>query len=172
MADLERYRALVEHSADVIFMLDADGAITYANQTAQDRAGWSVATLIGRNALDLVHPDDQTRAVESLQRALSSDPGAQDPFFVRVRHADGSWLPVELVGNNLSHVDDAGGHVITMRDITDRDRVDRLLAETEASYRRIVETAEEGVWSVRCEPGHHVRQPPHGRDDRTDSPPR
>ncbi len=34
-----------------------------------------------------------------------------------------------------------------MRDISDRDRVDRLLAETEASYRRIVETAEEGVWT-------------------------
>ena len=40
-----------------------------------------------------------------------------------------------------------GGHVITMRDISDRDRVDRLLAETEANYRRIVETAEEGVWT-------------------------
>ena len=42
-----------------------------------------------------------------------------------------------------------------MRDIADRDRVDRLLAETEASYRRIVETAEEGVWSFdagRCRP--------------------
>ncbi len=68
---------------------------------------------------------------------------------MRVRHADGRWLPVELVGNNLSDDADVGGHVVTIRDIADRDRVDRLVVETEASYRRIVETAEEGVWTCR-----------------------
>ncbi len=147
VGDRERYRALVEHAADVILMLDPDGRITYANLTAEERAGWPRTSIVGRNALDLIHPDDRSRAVESLHRALSSGPGNQDPFFARVRHADGRWLPVELVGNNLTDHDDVGGHVITMRDITDRDRVDRLLAETEANYRRIVETAEEGVWS-------------------------
>jgi diguanylate cyclase (GGDEF)-like protein/PAS domain S-box-containing protein len=151
VGDRERYRALVEHSADVIFMVSDDGTITYANQTAGERTGWPHDTIVGRNALDLVHPDDVSRALESLHRALSSGPGHQDPFFARVRHADGHWLPVELVGNNLSDHDDVGGHVITMRDISDRDRVDRLLAETEASYRRILETAEEGVWTCDIE---------------------
>jgi diguanylate cyclase (GGDEF)-like protein/PAS domain S-box-containing protein len=143
----ERYRALVERAADGIFMVDADGFVTYANQTAEERVGTPRDQLVGRNALDLVHPHDRSRAVESLHRALAAGPGAQAPFFVRVLHADGQWLPVELVGNNLTDVDGAGGHVLTMRDITDRDRVDRLLIETEANYRRIVETAEEGIWT-------------------------
>ena len=103
--------------------------------------------LLGRNSLDLVHPDDRNRAIEALHRSLTAEPGPQEPFFVRVQHADGRWLPVELVGNNLTGDEDVRGNVITMRDISNRDRVDRLLAETEANYRRIVETAEEGVWN-------------------------
>ncbi len=146
-AESDRYRTLVERSADVIFMLDEHGIVTYANQTAEERVGLPTDVLVGQNAMDLIHPDDRSRAVESLHRALSTGPGAQEAFFVRVAHADGRWLPVELVGNNLSDDESVGGHVITMRDISDRDRADRLLAETEANYRRIVETAEEGVWT-------------------------
>ena len=145
--DRERYRALVERSADVIFMLDEHGVITYANETAERRVGTPVRSLLGRNALDLVHPDDRTRAIEAMHRSLAAEPGPQEPFFVRVQHADGRWLAVELVGNNLTDDEHVRGNVITMRDISDRDRVDRLLAETEANYRRIVETAEEGIWN-------------------------
>lgn len=143
----ERYRALVERAADVIFVLDADGVITYVNETGIERVGIAGRELVGSNAMDLVHPDDHSRAIESLHRTVTGEPGPKDPFFARVRHADGHWLPVELVGNNLADDGEVGGVVFTMREIADRDRVDRLLAETEASYRRIVETAEEGVWT-------------------------
>ena len=107
----------------------------------------SRAELIGRSAVELLHPDDQSRAIESLHRTIEGGPGAKDPFFARVRHADGRWLPIELVANNLSDDPAVGGVVMTMRDIADRDRADRLQAEAEAGYRRIVETAEEGVWT-------------------------
>ncbi|MGZ6979189.1 MAG: PAS domain S-box protein [Acidimicrobiia bacterium] len=147
----QRYRALVERSADVIFIHDGLGIITYANQTAAHRVGRDRSTLIGRNALDLVHPDDRNRAVESIHRTLATGPGPQEPFFARVRHAEGHWLPVELVGNNLLDDEDVNGVVVTMRDISDRDRIDRQLIETEARFRRIVETAEEGVWT--CDAG-------------------
>jgi diguanylate cyclase (GGDEF)-like protein/PAS domain S-box-containing protein len=149
----ELYRALVERSGDVIFMLDEDGVVTFVNETAVERVGMPRGALVGRSALELLHPDDQSRAIESLHRTIEAGPGAKDPFFSRVRHADGRWLPVELVANNLSDDDAVGGIVMTMRDIADRDRADRLQAEAEAGYRRIVETAEEGVW---CFDAHMV----------------
>ncbi len=143
----ELYRALVERSGDVIFMLDADGSVTFVNETAVERVGTPRDGLVGRKAVDLIHPDDQSRAIESLHRTIQGGPGAKDPFFARVRHADGRWLPIELVANNLSDDPAVGGIVMTMRDIADRDRADRLQADAEAGYRRIVETAEEGVWT-------------------------
>ena len=147
MGDRERYRALVEHSADVIFIHDGSGTITYANHTAEERAGWARGSLVGRNALDLVHPDDRSRVAAAVHRSVTSGSGAKQPFFARVRHANGDWLPVELVGNNLLDDEEVHGIVVTMRDIADRDRLDRLQVETETNYRRIVETAEEGVWT-------------------------
>src|SRR5262245_58190226 len=101
-AEWERYRALVERSADVIVVLDGQGTVQYVNGTAATRFGQRPEELVGSNAFELVHPDDRSRAVESLHRALAAGPGPQDPFFARVRLPDGSWLPAELVGNNLT----------------------------------------------------------------------
>ena len=106
------------------------------------------ATLVGRNALDLVHPDDRTRAIEALHRSLAAAPGAAGavlragPARRRALAPGGARRQQPQRTTSTS-----AAHVITMRDIADRDRVDRLLAETEANYRRIVETAEEGVWT-------------------------
>jgi diguanylate cyclase (GGDEF)-like protein/PAS domain S-box-containing protein len=147
-AEWERYRALVERSADVIVVLDEIGTIRYVNETATARFGQPPESLIGENAFELIHPDDRSRAIESLHRALGVEPGPQEPLFVRVRLKDGGWLPAEIVGNNLTSDPAVAAHVIIIRDVTDRDRVDRLLVDTEATYRRIVETAEEGVLQV------------------------
>jgi diguanylate cyclase (GGDEF)-like protein/PAS domain S-box-containing protein len=144
----ERYRALVERSADVIVVMDADGTIELVNETAETRFHHRIDELVGTNAIDLVHPDDRSRAVESLHRALGAAPGPQEPFFARVRAHDGSWLPAEIVGNNLTSDPAVGAHVVLIREITDRDRLERLMGDTEAMYRRIVETAEEGVVQV------------------------
>ena len=37
------------------------------------------ATLVGRNALDLVHPDDRSRALEALNRTVAGGPGRARP---------------------------------------------------------------------------------------------
>jgi diguanylate cyclase (GGDEF)-like protein/PAS domain S-box-containing protein len=144
----ERYRALVERSPDVIVVLDGHGTVQYVNRTAATRFGRQPEELLGTDAFELIHPDDRSRAVESLHRALDAGPGSQDPFFARVRLPDGGWLPAEIVGNNLTSDPAVAAHVVIVRDITDRDRLDRLVIDAETTYRRIVETAEEGVLQV------------------------
>ena len=74
VAEWERYRALVECSADVIVLMDGHGIVQYVNATAATRFGQSPSALVGTNAFDLVHPDDRRRAVESLHRALGAAP--------------------------------------------------------------------------------------------------
>ena len=48
-AEWERYRALVEHSADAIVLLDGEGTIAYVNETGATAFGDSPDALVGRH---------------------------------------------------------------------------------------------------------------------------
>ena len=149
VGDRERYRALVERSADVIFILDGTGTITYANQTAEERIGLAPrarSSARTRWTSSTRRPEPGRRVAAPRRRRPA--PGPRSPFFARVRHADGTGCRSSSSATTSATTRTSAGIVVTMRDIADRDRLDRLLAETEANYRRIVETAEEGVWTV------------------------
>ncbi len=57
----------VDHLADPVFAVDADGVLRYANDTAADVLGWDATELFGTVVLDLVHPDDLSLAASALQ---------------------------------------------------------------------------------------------------------
>ena len=171
VADRERYRALVEHSADVIFIHRRHRRPSPTRTGPPSaRLGMRTDALVGRNALDLVHPDDRSRAVEALTARSRPGPGAQDPFFARVRHADGHWLPVELVGNNLMD-DDARRAASSSRCATSRTGTGstgswpRPRRATAASSRPPKKAS--GPSTARIE--DDVREPADGRDARRDA---
>ena len=54
----ERYRALVENSADGIALLDGSGTIVYASPAVTRILGWLVEEFEGQNVFRFVHEDD------------------------------------------------------------------------------------------------------------------
>src|SRR5690242_12521063 len=52
----ERYRALVQNTADMITVLDADGAIRYGSPAVKRLLGYETSSLAGQNFAALVHP--------------------------------------------------------------------------------------------------------------------
>src|SRR6266568_2671960 len=63
-ASEQRFRALVEHSSDVITLLGPDGTVIYASPSTQPVLGYGVTENVGRSAFELVHPDDRADALE------------------------------------------------------------------------------------------------------------
>src|SRR5207302_61047 len=135
-ASEQRFRALVEHSSDVIMLLGSDGAILYASQSTQPVLGYASTENVGRSAFDLVHPDDRARALD-LFGELMQRPGDLVRTELRALHKDGSWRHLEAIGVN--RLDDAsiGAIVVNYRDITDRERfvskIRELYARPDAS---------------------------------------
>jgi PAS domain S-box-containing protein len=84
------FRSLVENARDVIHVVNADRTTRYVTPSIARLLGYAPEELVGRNPLDLVHPDDREPALELLRRARLA-PGAGQPLEVRVRHRDGSW---------------------------------------------------------------------------------
>ena len=122
-----RFQALVQHSSDVIMILDPDGTIRYASPSMALVFGHDPATLVSARIESILHPDDLAPALlflEELARSKRSRAGGAAPGVLkrewRIRHANGAWLTVDNVGTNLLHEPVIGGLVLNTRDVTEQ----------------------------------------------------
>jgi diguanylate cyclase (GGDEF)-like protein/PAS domain S-box-containing protein len=122
----ERFRALVQNSADIIITVDEDGITTYGSPAAKSVLGIDPVDALGSNVFDLVHPDDRDRAVATFRETLQL-PGPHAPLNFRARRADGVYVDLEAVSNNLLEDPSVRAVVINARDVTERRRAERLL---------------------------------------------
>jgi diguanylate cyclase (GGDEF)-like protein/PAS domain S-box-containing protein len=121
-----RFRSLVLNASDIVAVVDADATLQYASPAAERLLGWAIDSRIGTSALELIHPEELELAAESMVETVAS-PGVKVPLEVRLAHADGTWIPVEVVANNRLDDPAVAGIVMTIRDIRERKRMEALL---------------------------------------------
>jgi diguanylate cyclase (GGDEF)-like protein/PAS domain S-box-containing protein len=125
----ERFRSLVQHASDITVVLRLDGTIGYASPALDRVLGVAPEEAVGRPARELLHPDDLTDVLPLVRRLLDS-PRETVNCQLRVRHADGGWRWLELVGTNRLDDPSVSGIICNARDVTDaRDFQDRLRFE-------------------------------------------
>src|SRR5262249_42323011 len=129
-ASEERFRALVEHSSDALFLVDAEARISYISPSSTRHLGWQPDQIVGRSAFDFVHPDDRDLAGNRLAEVVQN-PGYLVTAEVRFLHADGNWRIME--GDAVNHLGDpsVGAIVINARDITERRRLEEQLRQAQ-----------------------------------------
>lgn len=113
------FRALIEHSLDVIMLFSSVGIIAYANPAAEQATGYRIEELMGKDAYSLIYADD----VEMVQKRLADIldcPGAFTTIEYRLSHRNGTWCWMEArIANRLT--DPAIEALVhTGRDITTR----------------------------------------------------
>ncbi len=136
---VEKYaRSLIEHTFDLILLLDRTGTIIYASPSTKRLLGYDPDTVIGVSVFEFVHPEDAPRAAE-FYRAGVDRQGFSAYLIIRARHRDGSWRWFEAVGNNLLEDPLVGGIVVSARDITEKRRLEEDLRRSEAYFRYITE---------------------------------
>ncbi len=121
-----RFRALVQHSSDVITILDADGTIRYVSPSVWTVLGHDPQKLVGTKLTALLHEEDLEFAgmfLSDLARATplrgASTPGALKREW-RIAHANGDWMTVDNVGTNLLAEPVIEGLVLNTRDVTEQ----------------------------------------------------
>ena len=118
-----RFRALVQNSFDIITIHDSNGVTTYESPAASRILGYPPGTLIGKTPFETLHPKDVARARTAFDALIKGDISVA-PVVLRFRHADGSWIHLEALGNNLLDHPGIRGIVLTSRDITERTRAE------------------------------------------------
>ena len=131
------YRNIVEGAADVTTLLAPDGTILYASasMTDQNSLGYAPHEVIGRNSLDLIHPDDRPAVAHAITKDLAGKPTTVE---ARARRRDGTWMWAEMRGKAIVGLDGTTMVVAYSRNIDDRKRLQEQLKKSEEYYKSLL----------------------------------
>ncbi|MCT9096545.1 PAS domain S-box protein [Haloarchaeobius sp. HME9146] len=124
-----RFKTLIENSSDLVTVVNEDGVIEYQSPSTEQLLGYDPEAMTGANALTYVHPADREELAAVFEAGLNEDEYTARTEY-RVRHTDGEWRTYEALSRNLLDDPAVEGVVINSRDITERKRRERELAET------------------------------------------
>lgn len=124
----ERLRRVLDASPDAVVVTDMGRRVVDCNEAALKIHGFSSKDeLIGRNALEFIHPDYLAFARERAERVLEH--GSVKDIRYELMRADGSTFPAEMSASViLGQSDEPTGFVAITRDITERESLtDQLI---------------------------------------------
>ncbi|KUG24018.1 chemotaxis protein methyltransferase cher [hydrocarbon metagenome] len=133
----QRFRAFIEHSLDIIVIINREGIITYINPAVEKVLGYKVEERIGAKGFELVHPDDVKFLTDSFNTLLRDTNAPVIQGEMHLRHKDGSWRTLEAVGSNLVHDNVVEAIIVNYHDITERKKAEESLRESENRYREL-----------------------------------
>ena len=142
----ERFRSLLELAPDAVVVVDSEGRIVLANAQSERTFGYRREELLGQPIEMLVPERVREAHVGYRNRFLAEarDGGEAAQFVLTARRNGGEEFPIEA---GLSTMSTSEGTLAfaNVRDITDRQRQQRALAEAEERSRLLLESVGEGV---------------------------
>lgn len=144
------FEALLENAFEAVTVIAADGQVLYVGPQNQRVFGYDAAERLGKNAFEVIHPEDRPRLLEALRQALAA---SQRTLILeyRVKHKSGEWRWIEGAATNLLDHPAVRGIVINSRDITERHQQAERLEQREAWFRALVERAYDGIGVLDAE---------------------
>jgi PAS domain S-box-containing protein len=131
-------RALFDNVLDAIFVMDGHGRLTDVNPAACDLTGLPRDELLGRPLASLVPPGEAGRLAEAWSSLQTGSPHRGE---WTLRRKDGRTVPVEIGAGLLPD----GRLQVTARDITERQRAEAALKESDLRLRRIIQSDAVGM---------------------------
>ncbi len=151
----ERYKSLIETNIDFIWEMDTEGRYSYCSPQVEKLWGFKPDEFIGKSTFDFLPPEEKERALRLFKNGVSS-PGDFSQFESISYNKEGKIVYVETSGT--PYYNESGellGFRGITRDITWRKKAEQeyiksqmALKESEARFRSIVETANEGICMV------------------------
>ena len=142
-----KYRLLTENTTDIVYIQDMNLNVTYVSPSIEKMAGYTPEELLKLRPEDFMTPESFERGLADFKEAITSateDPNYEIPIkrYEYVRK-DGStcWgeLKMKLLRDSNNNLVGVQG---TLRDITERKKVEEALRDSEKRFRAIINSAQ------------------------------
>jgi diguanylate cyclase (GGDEF)-like protein/PAS domain S-box-containing protein len=124
------FRALIENANDIIFILDAQGNITYGSPSVERVFRISLNKIKTKTIFDLIHPPDLPLVTQTIKNAMSNPGVTQNAIEFSLALPNGSFINLETIITNMINNQAVGGIVVNCHDITYRKKTERKLYYT------------------------------------------
>ena len=122
------FRSLVEHSHDLILLLDETGVIQYGTPNVKDILSQPDIDIKGINILPYIHEEDVEKANHAIQSVLK-EPKQIIKVEIRLVRLDLTFLYLDVTLTNLLHDSAVQALKVNARDITEKKLAERKIYE-------------------------------------------
>jgi diguanylate cyclase (GGDEF)-like protein/PAS domain S-box-containing protein len=155
-ASEQRFRALVQHSSDVVTVVDVEGIVLYQSESITRVFGYPVATVAGHPLATLLDAEAAGRLCGAL-RQVALRPYGSLVLELAVRHRDGHLCQVEMTMTNLLEDPSVSGVVLNTRDVSERKELEDQLTH-EAFHDSLTKLANRTLFKDRVDHALRRRQ--------------
>jgi diguanylate cyclase (GGDEF)-like protein/PAS domain S-box-containing protein len=114
-----RFRALVQHSADVVAVLDSGGVVRYVSSSVTRVLGYYIDDLLDHDIQSFVHRDDRPTLRSVIERPVAQ-PSLPHTAEIRFRDRQAAWRILDVTITDLRDDPTVDGIVLNAHDITAR----------------------------------------------------
>jgi PAS domain S-box-containing protein len=148
----QRYRTLFNSANDAILIADLSGRILQVNEVACERMEYGEAELVGKSLRDIDTPEMAERVSERIHDLRLS---GRSVFRSAHVSKSGAIIPVEVSSRIIEY--GAVPAILSMvRDIAERTQAEHDLLASETRYRRLFESAKDGILILDADTGQIV----------------
>ncbi len=139
----EKYRRIVETANEGIITTDIDGCITFVNNKMAGMLGYTAKELTGKRGIELIAPEEISLSNDRIKLRKAGNTDSYDIKFI-CKNGEFIWMHA----NGTPVYNPEGLHIGNLgmyTDITKNKLAEEALQKSEEKYRRIIETASEGI---------------------------
>ena len=141
----DRLTSILDSSGDLFSIVDDKFKFEYINEESYIKTlGYSNEDLIGKQRLDILHPEDLEKAMKAgLFQKLGQ--GQVVDYELRTKANNGEWRHIDSRGQKFIDEDGKTKYFLIGRDITFRKQAEQKIKESEEKYRHLFENSPNAI---------------------------